>query len=112
MRLSVGLNRTLICLYFERSDCCFFGFLTVFLVQGRDLNTSIIEALSPKKCYISAAGNKKHPSGRLVYWLAKYGNVYFTHICNSYMHCQSGTIPNRNGSVNLMPLKGIHNNKL
>ena len=78
----------------------------------RNLNTSIIEALSPKKCYISAAGNKKHPSGRLVYWLAKYGNVYSTHICNSYMHCQSGTIPNRNGSVNLMPLKGIHNNKL
>ena len=72
----------------------------------RNLNTSIIEALSPKKCYISAAGNKKHPSGRLVYWLAKYGNVYSTHICNSYMHYQSATIPKRNGAVNLMPLKG------
>ena len=78
----------------------------------RNLNTSIIEDLSPKSSCISAAGNKKHPSGRLVYWLAKYGNVYSTHICNSYMHCQSGTIPNRNGSVNLMPLKRNQNNKL
>lgn len=71
----------------------------------RNLNTSIIENLSPKKCYISAAGNKKHPSGRLVYWLAKYGDVYSTHTCNSYMHCQSATIPSRNGAVNLIPLK-------
>lgn len=78
----------------------------------RNLNTSIIEDLSQKSSCISAAGNKKHPSGRLVYWLAKYGNVYSTHICNSYMHCQSGTIPNRNGSVNLMPLKRNQNNKL
>lgn len=44
----------------------------------RNLNTSIIEDLSPKSSCISAAGNKKHPSGRLVYWLAKYGNVYST----------------------------------
>lgn len=71
----------------------------------RNLNTSIIESLSPKKCYISAAGNKKHPSGRLVYWLAKYGDVYSTHICNSYMHCQSASMPNRKGTVNLSPLK-------
>ena len=72
----------------------------------RNLNTSIIEDLSPKNSSISAAGNKKHPSGRLVYWLAKYGDVYSTHICNSYMHYQSATIPKRNGAVNLMPLKG------
>ena len=71
----------------------------------RNLNTSIIEALSPKKCYISAAGNKKHPSGRLVYWLAKYGDVYSTHTCNSYIHCQSGAMPNRIGCVTLIPLK-------
>ena len=71
----------------------------------RNLNTSIIEALSPQKCYISAAGNKKHPSGRLVYWLAKYGNVYSTHTCNSYIHCQSAAMPNRNGTVKLYPLK-------
>ncbi len=71
----------------------------------RNLNTSIIEALSPKKCYISAAGNKKHPSGRLVYWLAKYGDVYSTHTCNSYMHYKSATMPERNNTVNLIPLK-------
>ena len=71
----------------------------------RNLNTSIIEALSPKKCYISAAGNKKHPSGRLVYWLAKYGNVYSTHTCNSYIHWQSAAMPNREGTVSLVPLK-------
>lgn len=71
----------------------------------RNLNTSIIEALSPQKCYISAAGNKKHPSGRLVYWLAKYGDVYSTHTCNSYIHCQSATMPNRYGTVKLDPLK-------
>ena len=49
--------------------------------------------------------NKKHPSGRLVYWLAKYGDVYSTHTCNSYIHCQSATMPNRNGTVKLDPLK-------
>ena len=75
----------------------------------RNLNTSIIEALSPKKCYISAAGNKKHPSGRLVYWLAKYGDIYSTHTCNSYIHCQSGNLPDRNGTVKLMPLKKKNN---
>lgn len=71
----------------------------------RNLNTSIIENLSPKKCYISAAGNKKHPSGRLVYWLAKYGDVYSTHTCNSYIHCKSAEMPSRKGSVHLLPLK-------
>lgn len=71
----------------------------------RNLNTSIIEELSPKSSSISAAGNKKHPSGRLVYWLAKYGDVYSTHICNSYMHYQSATMPKRKGTVNLTPLK-------
>lgn len=71
----------------------------------RNLNTSIIENLSPKKCYISAAGNKKHPSGRLVYWLAKYGDVYSTHTCNSYIHCKSAEMPSRKGSVDLLPLK-------
>lgn len=71
----------------------------------RNLNTSIIENLSPKNSSISAAGNKKHPSGRLVYWLAKYGDVYSTHICNSYMHYQSATMPKRKGTVNLIPLK-------
>lgn len=77
----------------------------------RNMNTSIIEALSPRISCISAAGNKKHPSGRLVYWLAKYGDVYSTHICNSYMHSQSATMPQRNGIVNLMPLRGNHNNR-
>lgn len=71
----------------------------------RNMNTSIIEALSPKQCYISAAGNKKHPCGYLVYWLAKHGNVYSTHICNSYMHYQSATMPNRKGTRSLIPLK-------
>lgn len=73
--------------------------------SSRNLNTSIIKALSPKKCYISAAGNKKHPSGRLVYWLAKYGDVYSTHICNSYIHYGSANMPKRKGAVTLAPLK-------
>lgn len=71
----------------------------------RNLNTSIIENLSPKKCYISAAGNKKHPSGRLVYWLAKYGDVYSTHVCNSFIHCSSAAMPDRYGTIKLSPFK-------
>lgn len=71
----------------------------------RNLNTSIIEALSPKECYISAAGNAKHPCGRLVYWLSKYGNVYSTHVCNSYIHCKSSTMSDRYGSKKLVPFK-------
>ena len=79
----------------------FLKFHTMEVVE----NTSIIEDLSPKKCYISAAGNKKHPSGRLVYWLAKYGDVYSTHTCSSYIHCRSSLMPPREGSVSLLPLK-------
>jgi beta-lactamase superfamily II metal-dependent hydrolase len=71
----------------------------------RNLNTSIIEDLAPQKCYISAAGNKKHPSGQLVYWLAKYGDVYSTHKCNSYIHCQYGNMPQRRNTISVEPLK-------
>ncbi len=59
----------------------------------RNLNTSIIDQLAPKKSYISATGNAKHPSGRLVYWLAKYGPVYSTHTAHSFIHSQSKDMP-------------------
>lgn len=51
-----------------------------------NLNTKIIEELAPKKSYISAIGNSKHPYWPIVYWLSKYGDVYSTHAANYYMH--------------------------
>lgn len=71
----------------------------------RNLNTKIIDALAPKKTYVSAAGNKKHPSGRLLYWLAKYGDVYSTHSANKYVHWTCGDIPTRVGETKLEPTK-------
>lgn len=71
----------------------------------RNLNTAIIEDLSPKKSYISAAGNSKHPSGRLVYWLAKKGDVYSTHVSNNYIHCKSADMEERENVKKIKPLK-------
>lgn len=71
----------------------------------RNLNTKIIDALAPAKTYVSAAGNKKHPSGRLLYWLAKHGDVFSTHSANVYVHCSYGDIPKRKGAKPLEPTK-------
>lgn len=71
----------------------------------RNLNTRIIDALSPKKTYVSAAGNKKHPSGRLLFWLARYGDVFSTHSANAYVHCSVGDIPRRADGKTLEPTK-------
>jgi beta-lactamase superfamily II metal-dependent hydrolase len=71
----------------------------------RNLNTSIIDELSPGTSIISAAGNDEHPSGQLVYWLAKYGDVYSTHKCNSYIHYQYGNMPQRENTISVEPLK-------
>jgi beta-lactamase superfamily II metal-dependent hydrolase len=70
----------------------------------RNLNTSIIKELSPKKSYISADGNKNHPSARLVYWLSKYGDVYSTHTCKNFIHHQTGNLQRAN-VTSIKPLK-------
>lgn len=70
-----------------------------------NLNTYIIDQLRPQKSYISAIGNSNHPNGRLVYWLSKYGPVYSTHTANSYIHYKSKDMPERKGSIALLPLK-------
>ena len=69
----------------------------------RNLNTSIIKELAPKKSYISAAGNANHPNGRLVYWLSKYGPVFSTHKANGFIH--SGVGINRENTQRLEPLR-------
>ena len=69
-----------------------------------NLTTEIIDALKPKKSYISAAGTKKHPNNSVVYWLSKYGNVYSTHACSSYIHSHVG-MDGRSGDTALEPLK-------
>lgn len=51
-----------------------------------NLNTSIIKDLAPKKSYISAVGNSKHPYWPIVFWLSKYGDVYSTHAAKYCMH--------------------------
>lgn len=70
-----------------------------------NLNTKIIDALAPKKSYISAIGNLKHPNSSVVYWLSKYGDVYSTHKVHNYLHWATLEIENRKGSVTIYPLK-------
>ena len=45
----------------------------------RNLNTDLIDDLSPTAAVICADGNEKHPNNSIVYYLSKYGNVYSTH---------------------------------
>ena len=45
----------------------------------RNLNTDLIDDLSPAAAIICADGNEKHPNNSLVYYLSKFGNVYSTH---------------------------------
>lgn len=69
-----------------------------------NLTTEIIDALKPRKSYISAAGTKKHPNNSVVYWLSKYGDVYSTHACSGYIHSHVG-MDGRPGDTILDPLK-------
>lgn len=71
----------------------------------RNLNTKIIDELAPIKSYISAAGNDKHPSSALVYWLSKYGDVYSTHKAHEYIHCASANSESRPNTIKINPLK-------
>lgn len=43
-----------------------------------NLNTEVIDLLSPVSAVISCKGTKKHPSSAVVYWLSHYCNVYST----------------------------------
>ena len=68
-----------------------------------NLNTFIIETLAPQKSIICAKGSKKHPSNAIVSWLSKFGNVYSTHKCNSYIRHTEGI--DRQGTIAINPLK-------
>lgn len=37
-----------------------------------NLNTKLIDLLSPSSAVISAKGSRKHPNSGIVYWLSKY----------------------------------------
>lgn len=69
-----------------------------------NLTTVLIDDIKPRKTYISAAGNDKHPNNSIVYWLSKYGDVYSTHKCNGYIRFHPG-VPSREGDKSLGPLK-------
>ncbi len=71
----------------------------------RNMNTKLIDALNPKKSYISSAGTVKHPCNALVYWLSKHGPVYSSHQCSGYLHCASSEMPARAGAVRIKPLR-------
>lgn len=68
-----------------------------------NLTTPIIEALAPKKSYITASGTSKHPSSAVVHWLSKHGDVFSTHTCHKFLHCAIGLVRNNTKSVN--PIK-------
>ena len=68
-----------------------------------NLSTMIIDHLKPKTSYISAKGSKKHPSIAVVNYLSKYGNVFSTHKCNSFIH-RANEI-SRENSITLSPFK-------
>ncbi len=69
-----------------------------------NLSTPLLNSLQPKRSYISASGNDKHPSNSIVYWLSKYGDVYSTHTCNGYIHSHPG-LDGRKGDKSLNPIR-------
>lgn len=69
-----------------------------------NLSTPIMKALKPRRSYISAIGNKKHPNNSIVYYLSNYGDVFSTHACNGYIHSHPG-LSGRKGDKSLDPLK-------
>jgi beta-lactamase superfamily II metal-dependent hydrolase len=68
-----------------------------------NLSSAIIDILKPKTSYISAKGTRKHPSVAIVNYLSKYGNVYSTHKCNSFIHRSQGI--ERANTKSVEPLK-------
>lgn len=68
-----------------------------------NLSTMIIDHLKPKSSYISAKGSKKHPSIAVVNYLSKYGNVYSTHKCTSFIHRANGI--SRENTITISPFK-------
>jgi beta-lactamase superfamily II metal-dependent hydrolase len=70
-----------------------------------NLNKDIIDELSPQKSYISASGSKDHPDNGVANYLAKYGNVYSTHKCNSFIYSRSAEMQEREGTKNIAPFK-------
>lgn len=68
-----------------------------------NLSTMIIDVLKPKSSYITAIGNKKHPSIAIVNYLSVYGNVYSTHKCTSFIHRAKGIT--RENTVTIPPYK-------
>ncbi len=61
----------------------------------RNLSSRLINTMSPKICYISAKGDKKHPRRALVNCLKKHGSkVYGTNKSGNLWY-HSGNFPNR-----------------
>jgi beta-lactamase superfamily II metal-dependent hydrolase len=72
----------------------------------KNLNHDIIDELSPQKSYISASGSSKdHPDDGVANYLARYGDVYSTHKCNSFIHSRSAEMQERKGTKNIVPYK-------
>lgn len=57
-----------------------------------NLNTELIDFLSPSSAVISAKGSRKHPNSGIVYWLSKYCNVYSTHKSGTLIYTSEKTI--------------------
>ena len=68
-----------------------------------NLSTTIIDTLKPKTSYISAKGSREHPSLAIVNYLSKYGNVYSTHKCTSFIHRANGI--SRPNTTSISPFK-------
>ena len=68
-----------------------------------NLNSAIIDTLKPKISLISAKGSRKHPSSAIANYLSKYGSVFSTHKCNSFIHRAYGI--NRPNTKTIIPFK-------
>lgn len=72
----------------------------------RNLNSDLVDYLSPKTAYISAEGNIKHPSKAVVNALKRVNTaVYSTHKNSSLWHHWGNDVPgSRSGYVSAEPL--------
>jgi beta-lactamase superfamily II metal-dependent hydrolase len=70
-----------------------------------NLTKNIIRALSPKTSIISASDQYGHPNNEVADYLARYGDVYSTHILNSNLYGWSEGMTPRKGIRNAEPYR-------
>jgi beta-lactamase superfamily II metal-dependent hydrolase len=71
----------------------------------RNLNDDIMDELSPKTSFISASGSYDRPNDYIADYLARYGNVYSTHLYEIGLYSWSEDMSPNEDIINTEPYK-------